>query len=388
MQVQLPHYAKVIFTVTFTIVIIMGVLMNIAVLLVFLRNKALRQHIANLFIITLACIDLLNLLVVMPFSLVTLHQEKWIFGTTFCNFNAFFDTLFGLASVLTLAIISIDRWVAVMKPLHYRAKMTVGRAGQLICCMWFQAVLFSVVPLFENWYIYNNMYLTCTYKSTYEDKSYVSYLFVTFILNLIIPLLIMLVTYFFIFKIARSHSRRIACAVVQMFNTVPMRQKIRNEGFRQREVRTAVKISFVIGAFLFCHVPYSIIRMVEITASSYDFSMPLLLTTSVKWVAYSKSSVNPFVYGLIQQRFRDALVDLLGRKAKRRRTLSDTVTHHRAEKSFSTCTLSSRSKVRAISPVTDNIATSSQDSKAISTECHRESISNDQVRSEKHDGKE
>ena len=286
--------------------------MNILVLIVLHKHKMLKQHIASVFIANLALIDLLNLLFVMPFSLKAVLSGRWMYGNEICQANGFFGTLFTLASTLSLAVISLDRWAAVMRPLWYRARMTVERALQMIVYVWIQAAVFSLPPAWKGWFVFNERYSSCGFPSIVLNTNYLIYMIHTFIFNIGVSLLVMLVTYFFVFRVARSHSRRIACAVVSSFN--PTHHKVRKETFRQREARTAMKISTVIGTFLVCHLPYAVVRLLELFGRKTNIlSLSEVFLISTKWTVYLKSAINPFIYSLIQKRFRRALSEILFR---------------------------------------------------------------------------
>ena len=301
--------------------------MNVLVLIVICKNKPIRQHIASVFIANLAVIDLLNLLFVMPFSAQTVVHWKWMHSDALCQVNGLFGMLFSLASILTLAVISLDRWAAVMKPLAYKARMTASYAVQMTAYVWLQALVFAVAPLFKSWYVSNMRYSSCGFPSGPVSASFMTYMCTSIVLNIGLSLLIILITYFYVFRIARSHSRRIAVALVSVF--AREHRRLRKETVRQREARTAIKISFVIGAFLICHLPYSIVRALELFGkSSSVFSLSPVFLVSVKWTVYLKSAVNPFVYSLLQKRFRRALAELFD-STKRENTWNHTLSRTR-----------------------------------------------------------
>eukprot|EP00794_Sanderia_malayensis_P005661 gene5661-6357_t len=298
-----------VFAVALSLIITSGTTMNLMVLVVLYKNKTLRHHIASVFIANLALIDLLNLVFVMPFSVQLVVKGRWVHGNTLCQMNGLFGTLFNLASILTLAAISLDRWAAVMKPLVYRARMTPTHAVYSTLYVWFQAVIFSVTPAIQQWYVVNMRYYSCTFPSANSHSDFLAYMGISYFCNIGISLIIMLVTYFCVFRVARSHSRRIAVALVSVFSSE--HRKIRKETVRQREAKTAIKISFVIGAFLICYLPYSIVRVLELIGPTGSvFDLPDVFLVSVKWTVYLKSAVNPFIYSLLQQRFRRALIEL------------------------------------------------------------------------------
>ena len=66
------------------IINIMAISGNISVCCAVYRNQRLRS-LANMFVIALAVSDLLISVCGMPFSIASLVQGRWIFGTTVCR---------------------------------------------------------------------------------------------------------------------------------------------------------------------------------------------------------------------------------------------------------------------------------------------------------------
>lgn len=123
-----------------------------------------------------------------------------------------------------------------------------------------------------------------------------------------LSLLVMLVTYYRIFNVAKLHSRRIGHAVITAVHFAPVRGPMATETSRQREFKAARKILFVIGAFLCCLAPYTTLRILEL--GSKEISLSHASTITLRWIAFLKSAIDPFIYGLLQRRFRRSLLEL------------------------------------------------------------------------------
>lgn len=336
MSVTLESSERVIFSLMLSLIIIVGCTANIIVLWVLSREKQLRQHnIATVFLMNLLVIDLSNLTLVMPFSLATVISSTWHPPAALQKLNAFLGTTVELSAMLTLAVISLDRLVAVMKPLAYKARMTVCKANQCNVYIWSQAILFSFLPIPLGWYSFNSRYMSCTFLSTSEEASF--YVFMAFLLlcNFVLSLCVILTTYLYIFRVARSHNRRISRALIpkRIFNLSTVNSDhSRNETFRQREIRTATKILFVIGAFITCHLPYATLRILELCRMNDSYTyVPITVTIATKWAAYAKSSFNPFIYFLQQKRFRGALIRLFRYHTQGKRLTNNKTGHSKGK---------------------------------------------------------
>lgn len=97
-------------SVTLAIICLMTIFGNLLVLLAVFINRHLRST-TNYFIVNLACADLLLGCFVLPFSAALEIDSDWPFGRLFCDIWAALDVLCCTASILSLCVISIDRYV-------------------------------------------------------------------------------------------------------------------------------------------------------------------------------------------------------------------------------------------------------------------------------------
>jgi len=63
----------------------------------------------NKLVVNLAVCDLLMSIFQGPQTLIALVYKDWVLGVTLCQFHGFITTLFGVAALVTLAVISINR---------------------------------------------------------------------------------------------------------------------------------------------------------------------------------------------------------------------------------------------------------------------------------------
>ena len=66
-----------------------------------------------MFIANLAVVDLSVAVLLFPFSVVTILLRRWAFGEALCQFNGATNMIAGAASILTMAVISFDRYETV-----------------------------------------------------------------------------------------------------------------------------------------------------------------------------------------------------------------------------------------------------------------------------------
>ena len=308
---ELNDTEKALFGLAILLVLITAVFVNSLVCFVVYRNRLLRQQFSSVFIVNLALCDFLMALLAMPFSLGAVVVSKWPFGAIMCHLTGFVDQILSISAILTLATISVDRFYAVIKPLQYRAKMTMQKALRSIVYVWVQAFVFAVVPAVSRWYVFNEYYCFCTFASFFRTRVENAFVSCLYLANFALPLVVMLAAYYKIFKVARRHSQRqIAPAVFTLgtFGIVKF-EVMRQEIGRLREAKAARKILIVIAAFLCCNAPYTLMRMLELTTGR-ALATPRAVTIGAKWINFLKSVLNPVIYGLLQRRFRAALASV------------------------------------------------------------------------------
>lgn len=255
---------------------------NALVILAFKRNTKIRT-VTNYFVVSLAVADILVALVSMPIwaaylmSGVELKQGLLKVWT-------FMDILCGVASIINLTAISIERYFCISYPLSYHTTMTSLKAITTIIIIWIFSIIMSSLKII----------LWTLPPPKYELMVVISCFFV--------PLIIMCTTYRFIFKTARFQARQIALMI---------NGNVKNF-LLASEMRAAKTLAVVMGAFVISWGPFFIINIV------YGFCPRCVTPESVvvaKWMHYSNSVFNPIVYACMNKEFRKAFcIILFGRK--------------------------------------------------------------------------
>ncbi|XP_026852464.2 adrenoceptor alpha 1Bb isoform X2 [Electrophorus electricus] len=127
--------------------IVFAVVGNILVILSVVCNKRLRSP-TNYFIVNLALADLLLSTTVLPVSATLEVLDYWLFGRIFCDVWAALDVLCCTASIMSLCVISIDRYIGVSHPLVYPCIVTERKALLALLAVWVISVTISIGPLF------------------------------------------------------------------------------------------------------------------------------------------------------------------------------------------------------------------------------------------------
>lgn len=80
------------------------------------------RSVTNYFLVNLSVSDLLMALLNCVFNFIFMIDSDWPFGAAYCTVNNFVANVTVAASVFTLVAISLDRYVAIVKPLQGRMR--------------------------------------------------------------------------------------------------------------------------------------------------------------------------------------------------------------------------------------------------------------------------
>ncbi|VDM34389.1 unnamed protein product [Hydatigera taeniaeformis] len=168
---------------------------NMLVIIAILIVKKLRSP-TNLLIVNLAVTDFLVSILVLPFAIAYQILGHWPFNQVICDLYSISDVLLCTLSILSLCTISIDRYLAITKPLQYAAKRTPKRMLIMILICWLLSAAISIPPVY-GWEQKNSPFY-CGYS---EELTYQIYATMT---AFYIPLTVMLVLYGKILVLAKQ----------------------------------------------------------------------------------------------------------------------------------------------------------------------------------------
>ncbi|XP_060067200.1 tyramine/octopamine receptor-like [Ylistrum balloti] len=134
-------------SVFLSFLIVLTLVGNMYVVVAIFIYKPLRS-VQNFFVISLSVADMAVAILVMPFHISNILFNEWIYGFAFCDLWLTFDILLCTASILNICVIALDRYFAIHDPLNYAAKRTIKRVLFMIVAAWVTSAAISVPPLF------------------------------------------------------------------------------------------------------------------------------------------------------------------------------------------------------------------------------------------------
>lgn len=292
------------------VIILAAVVGNTLILASFYRFTCLQTK-TNAFVLNLAIADLFLAVFAMPFTFISSIKYEWVFGTAMCHITAVLNSIFCEASILTLAFVSLERFLAIVYPLKYETLVTPKRVKFIIGYIWLQAIFCASSTFVFSRFTYLRFESICTVDWGHQ----IAYTLFFAIVFFYVPFLVTAVLYCVILKTAIKQRRRIEVIKVgEIVNCADFKsQKRKNRdtsGAKKttKEHKATVMIAIVVGTFCVCWFPHSV-GVFCLTDPNCQWDNSFFKVTT--WLAMLNSAMNSLIYGLMNRSFRRAFKNVV-----------------------------------------------------------------------------
>ncbi|KAM6970025.1 teleost multiple tissue opsin 3b [Aplochiton taeniatus] len=218
-----------------------------------------------------------------PFSLAASVRGRWLIGSHWCRWYGFANALFGVVSMVSLAVLSYERYSALVCSSRPDCS-DYTKAWWSIGGSWLYSLAWTVPPLL-GWSSYGleGPGTTCSVQWHQRSAGTRSYVSCLFFFCLFLPLLSMLFCYGRILLAIRGVSR------------------VNQPSAKLRDSRALVMVVSMVTCYLLCWLPYGIVALVA------TFGRPGLVPPAASLVpsllAKTSTVLNPFIYVLFNNQF-------------------------------------------------------------------------------------
>ncbi|XP_050542342.1 beta-1 adrenergic receptor [Daktulosphaira vitifoliae] len=124
------------------------ILLNILIIATFTNIRG-GGEVMNVYLVSLALADLLYGVLVVPFSVYPALVQNWVYGDIACSLIGYIEVSLWAVSAYTLMWISVDRYIAVRKPVRYFTVQTRTRCQCWMAFTWISSAMLCCPPLLD-----------------------------------------------------------------------------------------------------------------------------------------------------------------------------------------------------------------------------------------------
>ncbi|XP_006013522.1 5-hydroxytryptamine receptor 1D [Latimeria chalumnae] len=334
---------KISLAVILGIVTLATILSNVFVIITIWLTRKLHTP-PNYLIGSLAVTDLLVSVLVMPICIAYTVSKTWKLGQIMCDIWLSSDITCCTASILHLCVIALDRYWAITDALEYTKRRTAGRVAIMIAVVWVISICISMPPLFWRQAKVSEEVKECT-----VNTDHIFYTIYSTFGAFYIPTVLLIILYGRIYVAARTrilkppsiHGKRFTTAhlisgsagssicslnaslqeaashssgsplflnhvKIKLADSILERKRI----CAARERKATKTLGIILGAFIFCWLPFFVVSLVLPICQDSCWFHPVLFDLFT-WLGYLNSLINPVIYTAFNEDFKKAFQKLI-----------------------------------------------------------------------------
>ena len=286
-----------------------SILGNALVLFVLFKHERLRTP-SNVLLGSLCLTDFLTGFIVVP--TVSIRRITEAYGSGICIIRivcAYFSYLTVIVSVVTIGLISIDRYYAIMMPFRYQRKISTTKYFILLAIVWLLLAMYSSLPFLNIISGSKFFIIACSF--------------------LAVNIVIFVICYIKISKVVNSHKaklhrRRNISAVSpevmknssflsrrsRLFSTRTLDSDQSQSPYQMSERQKTNTVVMVVVTTIFCYGPLMIIYTLRGIMGD-TFELVYIADPWADLIMYFNSTLNPVIYCLRAKDIRDAALRIL-----------------------------------------------------------------------------
>lgn len=246
----------------------------------------------NIYLLSLAVADLMCGMLVVSLSVYPAVVQQWVYGDLVCRLVGYVEVTLWSVSVFTFMWISVDRYLAIRKPLRYETVQTKTRCQCWMAFTWISAAMLCCPPLLG----FNKpVFDRDAYICMLDWGNMAAYSVTVAILMLGPSLITIIYTYCYIFSMMRK-----------LRSGVPIHDKEYATALSENLSNPSHLMSFVlVVAFWLSWTPYAGVKLYEYFTGT-KFQIPFL-HFSIVWLGILNSFWKGIILVSLSPQFRLAV---------------------------------------------------------------------------------
>ncbi|XP_071490702.1 allatostatin-A receptor-like [Diadema antillarum] len=300
------------------LIAILGITGNVLVIAVVFSRRS-KSRSTDILVGNLAIADFVTSILLIPYPKLNFIPNTWT-GELFCKVfeGEYLMWTTVTASIYTLVAVSLDRFFAVVYPIHFKRFAIRRLVNLIVCLVWVGSCVLMLRVFLSN--TTGVIVGKCVFQPSTRNLE-VAYGIYVFVVEFALPTVLMLATQT---VIARSLKRE-GARFTSSESTASFHQIARS--------RVLTLTFTVVLIYVICWAPDQIAYLsfnLGLISPSFIRSPVSRITTAI---AICNSCVNPIVYTLRHPQFREAVKDFFGNQTKRNTPIfEDLELQHRLDK--------------------------------------------------------
>ena len=269
-------------------------------------NKKLRSF-THILIINQAAADMLLSTISLPLRILrmattsSLLNSTAISSTNYCIFTTFTTIILFGASVFSLFLLTLDRFLGIRFPMRYRIQVKTSHLVLSIIIAWLIPVAIGMLPLFVTQLQSEKSNLTDS-ACVYGHVISLSYMLFVNVATLLLPLLVMICMYVSIIQKVHLSWTAVRRSVSKQKDYARRASVVNPALFRKKELRLARGIFCILFIHVLCLTPIVIIDWIQ-TFSGVQ--LPLIVIQICLFLTYSNAVVDPLIYATFSKEYKN-----------------------------------------------------------------------------------
>ncbi|XP_071477461.1 G-protein coupled receptor 161-like [Diadema antillarum] len=306
-----PQWAIILQAVSLAVITVLAGALN-AVVIHTIRKRIYLQTPSNRFIYSMTISNAVMTFVVLPFNFTSVIIGEWIFGVVMCNLMGFITLCTLTGTIFSIALITLDRYYAIVQPMLYPLKMTSNYTSHLVVSIWILALICTLPPSF-GWsrYTYRPAKAACMT----EWHHHVSFSGFFAVSSTLFPFFLICYCYVGILKVARQSSRRVSHGNVVVEEAIKIMSRRRSRrtsllvNIRMNSPTKALRtVLITVGALMLTWFPFFAELLCEAVLG--DYHVADWFEAGAVWLAYCSLILNPVIYALWNKTVRNEILGM------------------------------------------------------------------------------
>lgn len=287
---QSPAEYRMAGLIFYCFVFTIGIVVNVTALWVFALTTKKRNSV-TVYMINVAMVDL-TFILLLPFRMVYHHTDHWPFGDVFCRINAALTIFYPCMALWLFAMISADRYMAIVQPKHSKELRNVPKAVVASVGVWIMT-LGSTFPLlfFDDDPDHVSNFTTCIKMQDIMFMRHNNAVnFVRLIFFFLVPIFLM-----------------IGCYIVIVDNLIHGRTSKLKPKVKEKSIRIILTL---ITQVLVCFVPFHIFLVLGLIGNDKHggYNTGAIVTT---FLMNLSTVLDIILYYIVSKQFQDRVISVI-----------------------------------------------------------------------------